>query len=1006
MPGGLPRPRTPFFGRHTALGRIERLLGDHRLVTLTGVGGAGKTRLALRLAEEVVPDRADAVVWVGLASLTDGGLVWSAACTGAGVRLQAGTSPVDALIARLGPTGALLVLDNCEHVLDGCAELATEVLDRCPRVRILATSREPLGLADEVLWPVLGLSVPSTGDEAGADVANASRFESVQLFVDRVRAARPEFELTTGNVEAVARVCRDLEGIPLALELAAARARVLGPEQIAQRLDEGLGVLSQTGRSVPPRHRTMRAALSWSHDLLEERERVLFRRLGVFGGDASIRAIEIVCSVEPLEQDDVLDLLTRLVDRSLVTVDDRGASVRYRLLEPVRRFAIERLEESGELEHLRRRHAEFFLDLADETAPSLGGPDRATALDRLEMDHGNLRSAWDGAVATADGEALARFARALFWFWNFGGHFDEGRKRCEAALDRIPEASRGWADLLWAAGALAWMQGDYDLGRTRLQASVSRCREEGRDDLLPLALRELAGTQFSLGNLTAASELYAESAALFDAGGRSWHRGLVLVVWADVRQALGDAEPARQLREEARALFGAAGDPWGLSLAHFGLGLEAAQRGDIAAARRHANEALALQGTAGDDWNAGQILVLLGEVETRDGRPELATELLRQCIEAFRSVGDRISLSHALACMAASEADRGRTLRAVRLAGAAHGITARLEAPYLYSLATDEERAAVIERLREAAGEEAFVAEWAAGRVMSLDDAVAFALGDPHRAPGDTVTAHGGATPAHPGATGARLRIFALGSTDVFRGRRRLRPEDWGYALPRELLFFLLLEGPRTKEQIGLEFWPDVTTDQLRGRFRTALYQLRRALGATEWVRYEHGRYGFNHDLDYWFDVEAFEGEINNAWDATPRPWRLDPRSAAAPLQRAVDLYRGDLLEGDAPGRWASGHRDRLRRRYLEALLKLGELRTAEGAHEAAVRLYGQAIVCDEFHEPAHQALARARARAGDRAGALRQLDDLTRILRDELDLDPSAQTVGLRSRLEQGLDA
>jgi predicted ATPase/DNA-binding SARP family transcriptional activator len=1004
MAGGLPRSRTPFFGRHTALSRIEGLLGDHRLVTLTGVGGAGKTRLALRVAEEAVPDRADAVVWVGLASLTDAGLVWSEACTGAGVRLQAGTSPVEALTARLGPTGALIVLDNCEHVLDACAELATELLDRCPHVRVLATSREPLGLAEEVLWPVLGLSMPSTEDEAGADVASASRSESVQLFVDRVRAARPEFELTTGNVEAVVRVCRQLEGIPLALELAAARARVLGPEEIAQRLDKGLGVLSHSGRGVPPRHRTMRATLSWSHDPLGESERALFRRLGVFGGEAAIQAIEEVCSADPLERDDVLDLLTRLVDRSLVTVDDRGASVRYRLLEPVRRFAIERLEESGELEHLRRHHAEFFLDLAEDTAPGLRGPDRATALEWLGRDHDNLRGAWDYAAATADGEAISRFARALFWFWNFGGHFDEGRKRCEAALERIPETSQAWADLLWAAGALAWMQGDYDLGRTRLQACVSRCREDGRDDLLPLALRELAGTQLALGNLTAASELYAESAALLDAGRRSWQRGLALVVWADVRQALGDAKAARALREEARALFGAAGDPWGLSLAHFGLGLEAAQRGDLAAARRHANEALALQGTAGDDWNAGQILVLLGEVESRDGRPELATELLRQCIEAFRSVGDRISLSHALTCMAASEAMRGRTLRAVRLAGAAHGIAERLEAPYLYALATEEERAKVLERLREAAGEEAFVAEWAAGRVLSLDEAVASALDDPDRAPGRPVKATGGATPAHPGATGARLRIFALGPADVFRGRRRLRPADWGYALPRELLFYLLLDGPRTKEQIGLEFWPDVTMDQLRGRFRSALYQLRRALGATEWVRYENGRYTFNRDLDYWFDVEAFEDEIKDAWDDR-QPSTLAPWSAAAPLQRAVDLYRGDLLAGDDPGPWASVHRDRLRRRYLEALLKLGELRTAEGAHEAAVRLYGQAIVCDEFHEAAHRALARARARAGDRAGALRQLHDLARILRDELNLDPSAETVDLRSRLEQGLD-
>jgi predicted ATPase/DNA-binding SARP family transcriptional activator len=1005
MAGALPRPRTPFFGRHTALNRIEALLGDHRLVTLTGAGGVGKTRLALRIAEAVVPGRADEVVWVELASLAGSELVGPAACTAAGVRLQAGASSVDALAARLGASRTLLMLDNCEHVLDACAELATELLDRCPGVRILATSRVPLAVAGEVLWPVTGLSVPPARQESDADVASASASESVQLFVDRVRTARPEFELTTDNVGVVVHLCRKLEGIPLALELAAARTRVLGPEQIARRLDEGLGVLSQTGHGVAPRHRTMRATLGWSHDLLAEGEQVLFRRLGVFGGDASIDDIEAVCAVEPLQRDDILDLLTRLVDASLVTVDHHGTSVRYRLLDPVRRFAMERLHESGELEHLRRRHSSCFLDLAEHTATALHGPDRATALARLELDHDNLRSAWDHAAATADHDALARFARALFWFWNFAGYFGEGRRRCEAALERTPETSGACADLFWAAGALAWMQGDYELGGSRLEACVSRCREAGRDDLLPLALRELAGTHLTLGNLTAAAELYAESAALLDAAGRYWDRGLTLVVWADVRQALGDAEGARELREEARARFAAAGDPWGLSLAHFGLGLEAARRGDRAAARRHGHEALALQGTTGDDWNAGQILVLLGEVESRDGRPELATELLLRAIEAFRRVGDRTSLAYSLACVAASEAKRGRTLRAVRLAGAAHGLAERLEAPYLYALTTDEERADVVERLREAAGEEAFVGEWAAGRVMSLDEAVAFALDVAERAPGRSEMARGDATAAQPGAAGARLRIFALGPADVFLGRRRLRTADWGYALPRELLFYLLLEGPRTKEQIGLEFWPEVTVDQLRGRFRTVLYQLRRALGGTEWVRYENGRYAFNDDLDHWFDVNAFEEEIAAARDHARQPARPDPGAGAA-LQRAVDLYRGDFLDGEAPGQWAAGHRDRLRRHYLEALLKLGDLRTAEGAHEAAARLYGQAIECDEFHEAAHRALARSRARAGDRAGALRQLHELARILRDELDLDPSAETVDLRSRLEQGLDA
>lgn len=1007
----LPRPRTRFVGRRRALERIPRLLSEGRLLTLTGVGGSGKTRLALRVAEEAVPGLADEIGWVELAPLDDPRLVTAAVCSSLRVRLAAGMPPLDALAERLRSSRTLLGLDNCEHVVEGCADLVADLLERCPDLRVLATSRQSLGVPGEVTWEVGSLSLPDDAgtddagrDDAGADdsapddvgiddtaVRRAARAESVRLFVDRVRAGRPDFELTPGNVGAVVRVCRRLEGIPLALELAAGRVRVLAVEQIAERLDEGLDLLRGSGPGAPERHRTMRAALEWSHDLLPEPEKVLFRRLGAFGGQPSIEACESVCAGGSLERPAILALLARLVDKSLVAVDDRGGSAAYRLLEPVRHFARERLEESGELDRIRRRHTAYYLDLARDAAPGLRGPGRAASLERLESAHDDLRRAWDYAVEAGDGASAGGLARALFWFWQFGGHFGEGRSRSEEALRRLAHAGRdadARAALLYAAGALAWMQGDGEVARTRLEACVADCRERGREDLLSEALRELAGVRLTVGDLTAAAELYEESASRLRAAKRDWDLALALVMLADVRQGLGETAAARELREEARVLFARTGDPWGRSVAHFGLAVDAARTGDLEDARLHAREALALQSDGGDDWNLGQVLALLGEIDARHAHADAAAELLVESLEAFRDVGDRASIAYVLRTLAEVERVRGRTLRAVRLAGAADAREETLEGRYPYALATEEERAETVAALRRAAGAEAFAEEWAAGRAMRLDEAVEFAL----ETSGIRRVEGSGDGPT------AALRVSALGPPKVRRGRRRLRAADWTYALPRELLFYLLVQGPRTKEQIGLDFWPEASPDQLRGRFRTTVYHLRRALGGTEWVRYENGRYGFDRSLDYWFDVEAFETSLDLAAEQTDS----DARAAASHLERAIELYRGDFLEGETPGPWAEEHADRLRRRYLDALRTLAGLRASEGLHDLAAELYRRAVDRDDLDERAHRGLARSLASAGDRTAALRQLERLERLLRRELDADPSPETLELRARLER----
>jgi len=660
MPEALPQPRTTFVGQRRALARVRQFVGEHRLVTVTGVGGVGKTRLALRVAADAELGVDHEVVWTDLASIEDPRLVAASVCAAAGVPTAAGVPAIDALRRRLRTARALIVLDNCEHLIDACAELAPALLDACPHLKILATSREPLGVAGEMAWPLPSLGVPGPGRAGEATVDEAMTHDAVRLFVDRARAAQPDFELTPERVPAVVDICQRVDAIPLALELAAARVRVLSPEQVAERLGQGLGLLRDAGRAAPPRHRTMRAALEWSHDLLSPPERMLFRRLAAFGGGTTLEGCEAVCAGDGLDRADVLDVLTQLGDKSLVLAEPRDGVTRFRLLEPVAQFAREKLEASDDLTGTGQRHAAYYLAVLEAEAPGLRGPDRPAVLARLGAEHGNLRRVWDRAVAVADDDVLARLAGTLFWFWNFAGHFTEGRVRCEEALERVPAAHRATADLLYAAGTLAWMQGAHAAARARLDACRARCRAQHRDDLLPLVLRELAGVMLSAGDLPAAATLYEESAGLLKRqADREWDLALASVLLSDVREALGDRAAARALRAEGRSRFARVGDPWGLSLADFSLAVAAGTTGDLDGARVHAHDALALQRQSGDLWNLGTSLLVLGEIELLAGALAESGDLLRESLEALHDVGDQVSIGHGLRCLAEVERRRG-----------------------------------------------------------------------------------------------------------------------------------------------------------------------------------------------------------------------------------------------------------------------------------------------------------------------------------------------------------
>ncbi len=391
-PSNLPLALSSFIGREKELAEIEKLLADHRLLTLTGPGGCGKTRLALKAAFEVAEGFEDGAWWVGLASLSDPDIVPQAVAQALSVREAPGRSLNDALVEHLTPRKSLLILDNCEHLVEGCAGLVDALLRSCPNLKILATSREFLGVGGEVVWATPPLSVP---DDHDAPLPEALlRDDAAKLFVERARSVAPAFALTEQNASALARLCRRLDGMPLAIELAAARARVLSVSQIAERLDDRFRLLKSESRTVDPRQRTLRATMDWSHDPLADDERVLFRRLSVFAGGFALEAAEQVCAGEGIERVDVLDLLSRLVDKSLVVAEERGGEARYRLLETVRQYGEEKLDESTEeAAATSRHHAGYFLELAEAAEPAMLMPGQEAWMARLELEHDNLRAA-------------------------------------------------------------------------------------------------------------------------------------------------------------------------------------------------------------------------------------------------------------------------------------------------------------------------------------------------------------------------------------------------------------------------------------------------------------------------------------------------------------------------------------------------------------------------------------------------------------------------------------
>jgi predicted ATPase len=488
---------------------------------LTGAGGAGKTRLALEVARDLLGAYPDGVWLVELAPLSDPALTPQAVAAALGVHEQPGRALTDTLTDHLRAKDSLLVIDNCEHLVDAAAHLAATLLESCPKLRVLATSREHLSLLGEAVWTVPPLSLPGTGGTPSVEDLMGS--EAVRLFLDRTRSRLPGFGLGEENAGAVGRICRKLEGIPLAIELAAARMGALAVEQVAQRLEDSLKLLAGGNRIADPRQQTLRATLDWSHELLSKDERKLFGRLSVFAGGWTLEAAEEVCSGEGIERDDVADLLSKLVDKSLVMAGaEQEGSLRYRMLEPVRQYARERLEESGEAEAVLRRHAALFFALAEEAEPGLRGPWQASWVKRLEQEWDNLRAAMAWLLARGEYEGAARLGWALWLFWWVRGRFTEGRSWMEEALAKgsaMPATARARA--LFVAGMMADGQADLHSAEPLIEEGLGLFRELGDKLGHACALGSAGLVEFGRGQNERGTALRRGRGSLLRGGGKS-----------------------------------------------------------------------------------------------------------------------------------------------------------------------------------------------------------------------------------------------------------------------------------------------------------------------------------------------------------------------------------------------------------------------------------------------------------------------------------------------------
>jgi predicted ATPase/DNA-binding SARP family transcriptional activator len=629
-PSALPLPLTSFVGRDAERSDVKALLGKSRLLTLTGTGGCGKTRLALQVAREAEAAYPNGVLWLEFAAVTRAQSVWRVVADGIGAKEQSDRPLEETVCDGLGSRRALLVLDNCEHVLGAMAQMASTLLQRCPSLRILATSREPLNVTGETTWRVPSLSAPHywassrTGSSAQAPTFHSvMNYESVRLFADRAALADPRFAIADSNAGDVAQICSRLDGIPLAIELAASRVGTLTASQVASRLDDRFRLLKWGRNDLLPRQQTLRALIDWSYDLLTDLERVLFRRLSVFAGGWTLEAAEgVVSDSTPttdslchqsesltldLDRTEVQELHSRLVDKSLVVFEaGPDGRARYRMLETIRQYARERLVEAGEEPIARARHARSFATFASAVAEKLGGPDQSRLLSELDLERENLRAALEATIRSEQG---LQMANSLWRYWYVRGHLSEAREWLRQGLESNEGASpsvRALAQL--RAGIFAWSQDRISDAEAHFTASLEVFREQGDQPNIGYALHSLGLLAHGKHDYHGAYRYWAESIEIFRHTNNQLSLSGALLNMGAARHSLGDLDRARDLHEQSLRIRRELGDAQGISSSLGGLGRVFVELGDFASAKRCFEECVRLKMELGDRYGLTQTM--------------------------------------------------------------------------------------------------------------------------------------------------------------------------------------------------------------------------------------------------------------------------------------------------------------------------------------------------------------------------------------------------------------
>jgi predicted ATPase/class 3 adenylate cyclase len=722
----LPAQMTSFIGREKEMAEIAQAIREHRLVTLTGGGGTGKTRLALQVAANLLDQFPDGVWFVELAPVSDPELIPQTILATFGISEQQGRTILQILTDYFGERSLLIVLDNCEHLIDASAKLADSLLNKAHSLKFLVTSREALGVKGEATWHVPSLSLPDL--KHLPSIENLTQYEAVRLFIDRAILVQPNFTVTNDNASFVAQICSRLDGIPLAIELATSRVKALSVEQISKRLDDRFHLLTGGARTSLPRQQTLRATIDWSYNLLSNQEKSLFRRLAVFISGWTLEAADEVCGLGGIESFEVLDLLTHLVDKSLVVVDGQTEESRYRMLETVLQYAREKLLDSGESETIRDRHLQFFLKLAEEAKPYLRRSDAVEWYDRMEVDHDNFRLALDWTQQSEHrAESGLQLADALSEFWLTRGSLVEGRERITSAINhaRSFERSALYANVLCDAAWIANLQGDFPGARSFANESLGIFRELGDKLGISNALQALGAVAIESRDYALAENILQDALQnRRDLKGVSTMGLIMNMGWAAV--GLGDYALARKRLNQVLTSSLTEGLKGRTAAVLGGLAEVDLREGRYEAASKLIEESLAIRREIGDKWQIGVALGTWAWIAVLQQDWDSAFFRLKQSVTIRDEIGDQGGLVWCLEKLGQVALGKETDEKAAKIFSAAASIRAAMGSTINPFDRSEYERDIAL--LRRQLGEEKFNNAWNQGRALTLEKAIALAL--------------------------------------------------------------------------------------------------------------------------------------------------------------------------------------------------------------------------------------------------------------------------------------